>query len=82
MKHSIFLISCLFLLFSAACSSQKYTPSTYTEAQIRFGSGGGVAGIETTYSLLDNGRLFMSEGTDKEFQKVRKVSKKNMRSFI
>lgn len=82
MKHSKFLLSSLFLLFIAACSSQKYTPANYPDAQIRFGSGGGVAGIETAYCLLDNGRMFMSEDANEDFQKYKKVSKKTYEALF
>ena len=42
----------------AACSTTKSTPTDHSGQQITFGDGGGFAGIEHTYVLLDNGALY------------------------
>ncbi len=76
MKLTALLLSGLFFSFFLGCTSQKYTPDTYTESQIRFGSGGGVTGAIKTYCLLDNGRLFVQQTQNDEFKALKKVSKK------
>lgn len=52
----------ILLLFVASLNSQckhpKYTAENLPEDRITFGNGGGFAGIETTYTLLENGQLF------------------------
>ena len=40
------------------CKHTKYTPESLPEDRLLFGNGGGFAGIETTYTLLENGQLF------------------------
>lgn len=44
-----------------ACKQTKYTPGNFPDRQLRWGSGGGVVGKETTYTLLDNGQIFIRE---------------------
>lgn len=60
-----------FALFCTAallchCKNTEYTPANLPNEYLRFGDGGGFAGIETTYTLLENGQLFKhkSKGTD------------------
>lgn len=45
-------------LFGSQCKYPKYTAENLPEDRLLFGSGGGFAGIETTYTLLENGQLF------------------------
>ena len=37
----------------------KFTPGNFPDRQLRWGSGGGFVGKETTYTLLDNGQVFV-----------------------
>jgi len=48
-----------FLFF--ACKQTQYTADNLPDRQLRWGSGGGYVGKETTYTLLDNGQVFMRE---------------------
>lgn len=47
------------------CKQPKYTPAAFPEEQLRWGSGGGIVGRETTFTLLKNGQVFKSESRDK-----------------
>lgn len=78
----LLLVSVMAVGLLWACQSAKYTPTTYPERQIAYGSGGGVAGIETTYYLLDNGRVFLRQGRDTTFQAVGKIPNKQCRQLF
>ena len=45
-------------LVHAVRKTQSEVPDLYKGRVLTVGSGGGVVGVETTYSLLDDGRLF------------------------
>jgi hypothetical protein len=51
------IISAVFGLFFQ-CKSNKYTADQLPAEQLRFGKGGGFAGAEKGYVLLQNGQLF------------------------
>lgn len=62
MKTTLILLALLataFLWF--ACKQTKYAPGNFPDRQLRWGNGGGVAGKETMYTLLDNGQIFVRE---------------------
>jgi hypothetical protein len=42
------------------CKSSKYSSDKLPENQLRWGSGGGITGKETVYTLLENGQIFKS----------------------
>lgn len=45
-----------------ACKQTKYTPGNFPDRQLRWGSGGGFTGKETTHTLLENGQIFTHAG--------------------
>ena len=45
-------------LLGSQCKNIRYTPESLPEDRLLFGEGGGFAGIETTYTLLENGQVF------------------------
>lgn len=59
------------------CKHTRYLPGNFPDHQIRWGHGGGFAGKETVYTLLENGqvfglqmgRLIEQEGTNKRTAK-------------
>ncbi|MFK7810509.1 MAG: hypothetical protein AB8F74_22070 [Saprospiraceae bacterium] len=64
------------LLVLTSCKSTKYaTPSESPDAQITFGSGGGISGLVNDYTLLENGQLFKRSSTDKIFVALKKAKK-------
>ena len=50
--------SLILLVLLPACKPTQYSLSNPPENTISFGDGGGFAGIETGYTLLENGQLF------------------------
>ena len=62
------------ILFS--CKSRPVDPETYSEAKIKFGSGGGFTGYYTHYQLLDNGDLFMQKEPDSTMQHLVHLKKR------
>lgn len=65
----------LVVLFYSSCKTTKYTPTDFPDAQITFGSGGGIAGLVTDYTLLENGQLFKRSSKDKRFVPLKGVKK-------
>ncbi len=53
----VFSICCLH-----ACHSTQYSADQFPEKQLTFGSGGGFSGIESTYTLLENGQFWIQNG--------------------
>ena len=67
-------------LLSGQCKHPKYTAQTLPEERLSFGRGGGFTGVETTYTLLENGQLFKSVSKGPEPEEIpgakRKAAKK------
>ena len=57
-------IIALSLLFLMACKTIDFNPQTYTGDYITIGEGGGIAGIETSYHILPNGKTFKQSSID------------------
>ncbi len=53
----------LLWLLSGHCTS-KYSPDNLPAQQVRFGTGGGIVGRETTWILLTNGQLFKLKASE------------------
>lgn len=76
-----------YLAFSAAfllvvltsCKTTKYSLTNPPENTISFGDGGGFAGLETGFTLLENGQLFRHNvpGDTTELQPIKKKEAKN-----
>lgn len=67
------------LLSICSCKNQQKVASLndYKNNIISFGSGGGFAGTETTYSVLENGQVFVSTGlATMTTTKFKSISKK------
>lgn len=63
------------LLFLVSCSKKIYDPISYENAKITFGTGGGFAGSESTFTLLDNGNLFKLTQMRQSSEKLTKIEK-------
>lgn len=57
-------------------------PDTYKGRVILVGSGGGVVGKETTYALLDDGRLFGKKSGDKTYTYIGKQTAANTKKVF
>lgn len=55
---------CAAILFGQ-CKHTRYTADNLPDDWLRFGSGGGFTGVETTYTLLENGQLFQANSQGK-----------------
>ncbi|MBC7923966.1 MAG: hypothetical protein H7Z75_23075 [Ferruginibacter sp.] len=57
----------------AGCRSPNYSPATFPDGQLTFGSGGGFTGQVTEYTLLENGQLFETNSLTKETKELKRV---------
>ena len=81
MKKLIPIIACSLLLFNH-CKVVKYTPDKLPTKQIVFGDGGGFAGIETSYTLLENGQLFRQVDVEGPFQELKPIKPQEAKVFF
>jgi len=51
----------------------KVNPLEYTKPKITFGSGGGFTGAESSYMMLDNGRVYELSKMGQEFTSIGKI---------
>lgn len=72
---SIFLLLSLLLLSNSACN-KKIAPETLPADQIIFGNGGGFAGIEKTFVLLNDGQIFEKSLDGKVYERRACIGKK------
>jgi len=75
-QFTLVLTALLICTLSFSCKSTKYTPANFPESQITFGSGGGITGLVTDYTLLENGQLFKRNSRDNEFEALPKIKSK------
>lgn len=81
MKKSLTILSTIVLLF-AACKVTKYNPEKLPARQVIFGDGGGFAGIETSYTLLENGQLFKQVGVNGNLQELKSIKPKQAKALF
>lgn len=63
MKKYLFLFAALALAAGCwQCNTTKYSSANLPTKQLHWGYGGGYAGHETSFILLENGRIFRREG--------------------
>lgn len=67
------LMTCVLFTLLLGCNTTKHTPETYQSPQLMFGSGGGFSGIEMTYSLFENGQMFVQKGVQAAQEAMGKV---------
>ncbi len=72
MLHKSLLI--LFLGLSA-CSVSQFNPLQTERDFITIGHGGGFAGIETQYHIIDNGKVYRQVGLDSSLTLVKPIKK-------
>ena len=75
-----FFISLLF--FVVGCKSQQYTFENLPQDRIEFGQGGGMAGGVKTYSLLENGQLFVHNSLIGESEELESASPEDAKAFF
>ena len=82
MKFIYILMFCTAIPSFFKCKTTTYTPDTYEEEKIHFGSGGGFAGSLTEYSLLSNGQLFAKTSHQGEWQTLDTQDKKTTKQLF
>ena len=75
-------LSILTLLFFAQCKVVKYTPDKLPTKQVTFGEGGGFAGVETVYTLLENGQIFKQIGAESTYEELKSIKPKAAKSIF
>lgn len=75
MKKLLPLIAISVLLFTQ-CKVVKYTPDKLPTKQVIFGEGGGFAGVESSYTLLENGQIFKQVGTESTYKELKAIKPK------
>jgi hypothetical protein len=60
----------------------KYSADKLPVRQLIFGDGGGFAGIETSYVLLENGQVFKKTGVGGAFEELASVKTNDARAFF
>ncbi len=76
MKNLLPILSLITLVILPACKTTKYTPEKFPVRQIIFGDGGGFAGIETSYTLLENGQIFKQVGVEGSYTELKPIKPK------
>ena len=76
-------ITCfLMILLQSSCAMKKYKVDKLPEIQLIFGNGGGFTGIETGYTLLDNGQIFKKASLTEVYTELDKSKKKTAKSLF
>jgi hypothetical protein len=80
MKFSLLLFFFAISAHFGVCKHMRYTEYNLPKEQIRFGKGGGIVGIEKSYTLLENGQLFekVVNGGLRGLDDVKKKKAKNL----
>ncbi len=84
MRHSALsfsLLALLWFLMVPACKS-RYTPATFPDRQLVFGSGGGFAGTVDAYYLLEDGMVFHQAPQDEAPQKLSKLKRAEVQALF
>lgn len=84
MKKILFLnLLALFVAGLWQCShGPKYTPENMPSKQLHWGYGGGFAGQETSFVLLENGQIFRRNGTGLALQEVKGTKAKTAKGLF
>lgn len=65
-----------------ACKVTKYSPEKLPVRQVVFGDGGGFAGIQTSYTLLENGQLFKQMGVEGTMTELKSIKSKEAKALF
>lgn len=78
----LLLLALSSLFFFSNCKVVKYTSDKLPVQQIVFGDGGGFAGIETAYTLLENGQIFKKIGADGTYSELKSIKPKQAKTLF
>ncbi len=69
----------LLLLLFSYCKSPEFSADNLPAQQLRFGSGGGITGVYTTYILLENGQLFRHHSLTDSLESLPELKRRQAR---
>jgi hypothetical protein len=81
MKNSLHILAMMLMLFTA-CKVTKHTPDKLPIRQLVFGDGGGFVGIETSFTLLENGQLFKQVGVEGAMEELKPIKPKAAKALF
>lgn len=81
MKKLLPLIAFSILLFTQ-CKVVKYSPDKLPTKQIIFGEGGGFTGVESSFTLLENGQIFKQVGVESTYQELKSIKPKKAKGIF
>jgi hypothetical protein len=64
------------------CKSPKHTLDALPEQQLRWGSGGGFTGKETSFTMLENGQIFQFVGVSGEKTEIKATKAKTAKGLF
>ncbi len=70
------LILVVFLITTWSCKSTHFNPENHQDDYVTIGEGGGFAGIETSYHILTNGRVYKQSSIDTVQTELPKIDRK------
>lgn len=76
------ILSLLTLLFFVGTSCKTYKLDDLPPKQLHFGSGGGFAGVFTSYLLLENGQFFRKDALNGTFEPLDRVKKTQAKALF
>lgn len=82
MKKILPVLALFSLAVFTACKSTKYTPDKFPIRQIVWGDGGGFAGIETSYTLLENGQIFKQVGVNGNYTELKPIKSREAKKLF
>lgn len=74
MKRNLLVLSTSIILSMCSCKTSLFTPESFEGRALHFGNSGGFTGSSTTYTLLENGQVFLEKTSDEqtELKKLKK----------
>jgi len=72
----------LSLVLLMACKTIDFNPRTYAGDYITIGEGGGIAGIETSYHILPNGKIFKQSSIDTVYTQLPSLDEAAVRQAL
>ena len=83
MRLSILLfLGFVFIGFLGSCTKKVTNPLQYEKPKVTFGNGGGFAGVETSYMMLDNGKIFKMTEMGQSFTHLGQIDRNKVSQFF
>ena len=79
---TLLLLSTLILCFSGSCSKKVINPLEYEKSKVTFGNGGGFTGLETSFMMLENGKIFKLTEMGKSYTYLGQIERNKVTQFF